>query len=219
MLQVSIEQNTGTQQRYAAMCERVSTFTDRLGTPVDPGIFETVVALNLLGLPTFQSCEGHLDHGSAYPWVICIDQDRSRAFNRMWLYVCDLEKQARDTREKDAYDCYLSADIQLRACVTQWEVKDHFFERITALFDAFYTGQSEQINSARLLVRRLRPGTYRLEPGFSHATKELPAQFAREYLASGQAEMQRFTSFLQRRIFSGDEYESISEQRHNHVFM
>jgi hypothetical protein len=46
------------EQRYQEMHERVSTFTDNLGTTIDPGIFETVVALNLLGLHTFQSCEG-----------------------------------------------------------------------------------------------------------------------------------------------------------------
>lgn len=44
---------------YQEMHARVATFTDKLGTPIDPGIFETVVALNLLGLHTLQSCEGH----------------------------------------------------------------------------------------------------------------------------------------------------------------
>ncbi|MDQ2715442.1 MAG: hypothetical protein M3Z08_11095 [Chloroflexota bacterium] len=45
----------------------VSRFTDRLGTPLETGIIETVIVLNLLGLRTFQSCEGHLTHGCAYP--------------------------------------------------------------------------------------------------------------------------------------------------------
>ena len=35
---------------------------ERLG--VDPGIRETVATLNLLGFPTTESCEGHVDHGN-----------------------------------------------------------------------------------------------------------------------------------------------------------
>jgi hypothetical protein len=42
---------------------------DRLGKPIDTNIFETVVALNVLGVHTTQSCEGHLDWGLPYPWI------------------------------------------------------------------------------------------------------------------------------------------------------
>ena len=44
----------------------------RLGMPIDAGIRETVAVLNLLGLPTTQSCEGHVNdrgHGLPAPWV------------------------------------------------------------------------------------------------------------------------------------------------------
>jgi hypothetical protein len=43
--------------------------TDSLGKPIDTGIFETVVILNLLGFNTSQSCEGHDSWGNSYPWV------------------------------------------------------------------------------------------------------------------------------------------------------
>lgn len=33
--------------------------TDGMGSSIDEGILETVIALNLLGFPTCQSCEGH----------------------------------------------------------------------------------------------------------------------------------------------------------------
>ena len=55
-----------TWQEAAVYFEKV---TDRLGRPIDVGIFDTVVALNVLGIPTLQSCEGHLTHGLPYPWV------------------------------------------------------------------------------------------------------------------------------------------------------
>jgi len=187
------------EQRYQEMCEQVSTFTDKLGAPIDPGIFETVVMLNLLGLHTFQSCEGHLDHGCPYSWVMVVDNDRARAFNRMWLQVCELEEQAKTARTAQAYDCYLSADTHLHAQVAKWEVEDVVFKQITELLDAFYTSQTTYNNPAQLLVRRLHPGTYRIEPGFSLAVKELPDFLKPGYLARGQAEMQAFTTYLKRR--------------------
>jgi hypothetical protein len=199
MVQTPSRNDTRTpEQCYQEMYERVSTFTDKLGMPIDPGIFETVVALNLLGLHTFQSCEGHLDHGCPYPWVTILDEQRARTFNRMWLAVCELEEQAKASKTVTAYDCYLSADIQLRMLLATWEAEDLVFGRITGLLEAFYAEQERQTNPARLLVKRLHPGTYRIEPGFSLVVKELPDDLKAAYLARGQAEMQAFTFSLKR---------------------
>ena len=199
MVQTPSRHDTRTpEQCYQEMHERVATFTDKLGMPIDPGIFETVVALNLLELHTFQSCEGHLDHGCPYPWVTIIDEERSRTFNRTWLSMCVLEEQAKASRTATAYDYYLSADIELRAQLARWEAEDLVFRQITELFDAFYAEQERQTNPPRLLVRRLHPGTYRIEPGFSLVVKELPDDLKATYLARGQAEMQAFTSSLKR---------------------
>jgi hypothetical protein len=56
-------------QRWDEIAEKFSHVNDRIGMPIDGGIFETVVALNALDIPTSMSCEGHLDHGLPYPWV------------------------------------------------------------------------------------------------------------------------------------------------------
>ena len=117
----------------------------------------------------------------------------------MWLSVCELEEQAKASRTTTAYDCYLCADIELRALLVKWEAEDLVFERITELLDAFYVEQERQTNPARLLVRRLHPGTYRIEPGFSLMVKVLPDDLKATYLALGQAEMQAFTTSLKRR--------------------
>lgn len=49
--------------------ERFSSVTDKLGKEIDSGILEAVVALNMLGITTRQSCEGHLERGAPYPWI------------------------------------------------------------------------------------------------------------------------------------------------------
>src|SRR2546421_3486858 len=199
MVQTPNRHDTQTpEHRYQEMHARVATFTDKLGTPIDPAIFETVVALNLLGLHTLQSCEGHLDHGCPYPWVTIRDVERSRTFNRMWLSVCALAEQAKASRTALAYDCYLSADIELRMHLVRWEANDLIFGQITKLLDAFYLEQEKQTHPAHLLVRRFHPGTYRIEPGFSLVENELPDDLKATYLARGQNEMQAFTSSLKR---------------------
>ncbi|HZO75528.1 MAG TPA: hypothetical protein VFB60_25210 [Ktedonobacteraceae bacterium] len=94
-------------------CQAVEQFTDKLGLGIDSGIFETVVALNLLRIQTVQSCEGHLDHGYAYPWITVVDAERKRLLTREWSHICALEDQAKTVGTAEAYNQYLSADIRL----------------------------------------------------------------------------------------------------------
>ena len=42
---------------------------DKLGFPIDEGIFRSVVILNSLGYKTDGSCEGHSDRYNTYPWI------------------------------------------------------------------------------------------------------------------------------------------------------
>lgn len=49
------------ESELARIRTRVRELRDALGKPVEAGIEETVVFLNAHGLPTTQSCEGHLD--------------------------------------------------------------------------------------------------------------------------------------------------------------
>lgn len=187
------------QASWEEACQAVEQFTDKLGLGIDPGIFETVVALNLLRIHTFQSCEGHLDHGYAYPWITVVDAKRKRLLTQEWMHVCTLEKQAKTVGTEEAYHQYLSADTHLRVTIMQWERDNPLFCRLTALLDAFYEEQKTPSSPACLLVERFKfPGTYRIAPGFSTALDELPEHLKASYLKQGQAEMQAFTHFLKR---------------------
>ncbi|HEY4033549.1 MAG TPA: hypothetical protein VGL94_06245 [Ktedonobacteraceae bacterium] len=64
-IQISIEK----EKQWDEIAERASRITDKLGMPIDQGILETVIVLNLLGITTKQSCEGHMDHGIPAPWI------------------------------------------------------------------------------------------------------------------------------------------------------
>jgi len=69
-------------RQWDETAEKFRKVKDKLGCPIDEGIFETVVALNILGITTTMSCEGHLDHGLPYPWVDTLPQD--------YDHLCDL---------------------------------------------------------------------------------------------------------------------------------
>lgn len=181
-------------------CEAVKQLTDLLGNPVDEGIVETVAALNLLGFSTYQSCEGHLDHGAYCPWVMICDPDRRREWDRRLRAVNELEERAKAAQTEDIYDLYLTADTQLQWLIAQWGADDPLYRRLVALLEDFYAERPEQTSPDRLLINRFRsPGMFRIEPGLSRAEDTLPAFLKEAYLKRGQAEMQAFTSYLKRR--------------------
>lgn len=60
---------TSKKQAWQSVVVRMEKVTDRSGTPIDAGIMPLVVALNAHGVNTTFSCEGHLEEGSAFPYV------------------------------------------------------------------------------------------------------------------------------------------------------
>jgi hypothetical protein len=173
-------------------CAAVKQFTDRLGTPIDEGIFESVVVPNLLGLRTFQSCEGHLTHGCAYPWVSLVDPPLSGRFVRRWQNVCQLEEQAKAVGTLETYDTYLAEHAHLQVEMTQWE--DPLSHRVQMLLENFYTDE-RQYTPSRLIVIKHHPGMMRLEPFFGNHMKSPSETLKSAYLTRGQAEMQAFTNY------------------------
>jgi hypothetical protein len=128
------------------------------------------------------------------------DSARCSEFNRAWVRVCELEEQARECGLSQDYDAYLEAEVALRVQVVRWEVDDPCFTRLTALLDRFYSKCPRPPTSARLLVKRFKsPGTYRIAPGFSLVTEELPEPLKASLLAKGREEMLAFTAFLRER--------------------
>lgn len=47
----------------------IERITDSSGCKIDEQVKKTLIALNVLGVPTSASCEGHSDHGMGAPWI------------------------------------------------------------------------------------------------------------------------------------------------------
>lgn len=51
--------------------QQVAGLADRLGEGLDAGMINTVAACRRWGIETTASCQGHHDHGLAFPWLDC----------------------------------------------------------------------------------------------------------------------------------------------------
>ena len=76
--------------------KEVNEMTDIVGHKIDEGIKEAVVAFNINGLHTHNSCEGHIDHGFSYPFVEVVAEEEPR-----WKYEGQEELFKEVAEEKD----------------------------------------------------------------------------------------------------------------------
>jgi hypothetical protein len=159
--------------------------TDRLGYPIDEGIVEMVVALNVCGLPTSQSCAGHLDRGHPYPWIDFQTEECPAWYEQAQEDVC---REGLNAEEEEA------AVAHLMALVAAYHHKDHLYTRLEALLDTFY--ESRPDSEWRVIVHCMRPGYYRMCSACGYTEDEWPENARAENLARAQAEMQAFTMFL-----------------------
>jgi len=92
---------TSTWEETAKQYRRV---VDKLGKKIDEGIFDTVVALNMAGVTTRASCEGHLDWGVPHPWID-IEADVAVKY-RLHLLLSQFYTDRRDAPDFDCTLCF-----------------------------------------------------------------------------------------------------------------
>lgn len=172
-------------QKWNNLEKQFKWATDRIGTHIDPGIMETVIAMNAVGLYTVASCEGHLDHGCTYPWI--------------------------DVSLEEAKDLAQKIIMLLHAGKREDEETQRFMKEHRALLLQAEYGLIEQLNlfyqhhpfnyDRHLSIWRFGNGQPRLQ---SHGAeyqqfREFDEQTVK--LKEYQAEMQAFTDFLKMRFF------------------
>ena len=192
---------TGYERRYREMQATVARMTDKLGLPVDAGIVETVVLLNLFGIPTSASCEGHLEHGTGAPWV---DIEATGVFAQMEVATrlfqqATLRKQelGRVTEEVlQLFEWAHSARLELKRAHVRVR------QRLFALLIDFYAQRSSPFDQ-HLIVQSRPDGKSRLESQGADMQEVLEPSEREQKLRAYQREMQSFTAFLRTRYFAG----------------
>src|SRR6266566_7147705 len=125
-------------QHWDNLVKQFCSISDRLGMPIDDEIFDTVVALNALGITTTMSCAGHItrDEGDIrYPWI-----DFSAS-----------DTEIEDLKKEQAADFYLSEprEVQLQKLAEYRDEMRAFTEFLKTIYlsqhaaDEFHTGAGE----------------------------------------------------------------------------
>ncbi len=175
---------------HTASWEEAEAFVRRIidgqGCPVDEGITETVVALNLLGLHTCQSCEGHLDDGWPYPWVD-FETDEFPAFNQA---LEEASREGLSPGEREA------RGAQLVALAVTLPSRGVLYARLEDLLCAYYRRYPAIPEEWRLVIHRSSPILFRLMPYCGYEAQAWSEEERAQNLKRAQAEMRAFTAFL-----------------------
>lgn len=178
---------TSKQKKLEKVIAWANMVADRIGTPIDKGIKDTVIAFRMLDLNTTASCEGHPSYGVSSPWVNIFApsgvavMDKIMDFRRKTEDKKSLPKRLVTLRNKAMPQCF------------------RYAERVSALVEEFYRSRKFAFESRIILeyrfdgeVRLLCQGAY---PNGARA-KTLRARNLRLF----QKEFRDFTKFLQSKI-------------------
>lgn len=183
------------EQQWADAVQEFTRTVDGIGRHLDKGIFETVVVLNLLGITTKASCEGHLDHGVAAPWVDIA------ALNVRAEYVALIEAIKERDKQVEMQQLSRSEKAALYKRVRECDdalTRKHLpiYKLALEQLDAFYAQRTVPYD--RLLILQNYADSVRLQSqGALFQIADILGDRA-EKLKEYQEEMQAFTDFLKR---------------------
>jgi hypothetical protein len=160
---------------------------DGLGKRIDTGIMAVVVAFNAYGLSTSASCEGHLDHGCAYPWIDVRSSDPRVDEVRQEIAVL-LSEGKKGSEEVE----------QLQIFIHQLNYQEEL--KLIAALDSFYQHHQSSYDQHLVFWHDITGGCRVQSQGAGSQNMRTPDEQLRrqqEY----QAEMQVFADFLKRQFF------------------
>jgi len=210
---------TEKEQKWHTLAAHFYETADCLGHPIDPGIKETVIALNVLGLPTIASCEGHTDHGISAPWVeIALPGEPEEHFAGEKKIYEEIAKKYgvpfEDVKRGTHAEAWLAA---LREASKNQETTEHLAwqkantelmrTKIIPLLEEFY--KDRVVSDAVRISVSEGIGAFRIYNG-GHDYAPVPepiTEGARRALAARikiyRAEMAAFAEFVKQKFFSG----------------
>lgn len=218
--------------RWEQKRAEVEKRTDALGMEIDEGIKDAVIAFNVNGIPTSQSCEGHFengsDHGYPVPWITveAINKPKWRYESEEEIYQQIAEKygvtvdQVLHAENEEAWveveALRLGAEQEETLEYKTWDKEnDILFTKVETLLNEFYTDRNVP-DEVRIIIDR-GAGWFDVHNGGkfyipnsekerlqTELTEEERARIP-EVLKSCQKEMQDFTAFLKNKFLAHKE--------------
>lgn len=161
---------------------------DGMECPLDEGILPTVVAFNLLGLHTCQSCEGHLDYGAPYPWID-FETDEFPAFKQAQEDASSEDLSAEEREKRGAYLVALAQSLTARG-------RGRVYEHLEKLLSTYYEQHPAIAEEWQMIIRWCSPIFFRIMPFCGYDAEDWPETARVENLAHAQAEMQALGHWL-----------------------
>jgi isopenicillin N synthase-like dioxygenase len=204
------------KEHWEALVNHFAQVTDGLGRRIDPEIFETVVALNALGMPTVMSCGGHLDDGRGLllPWVDLQPDDPEiealiQAEERLVEAARTAHQRVTQLRDSNS-DRALLAEAQREANAiykqlndTKWQIRVKHSAlrwRLASYLEQFYEGRLVPFDRRLIMIAGLR--TRLQNQGAVDLYLTAPYDVQRQKLHEYRQEMEEFTKFLKAIYFS-----------------
>lgn len=191
------------QQKLEKIKKHFEKVADKLGKPIDRGIFETVVILNTFGFNTRMSCEGHLKR--AYyigPWVD-IEIKEIPTVKKLKDKISQLMQQANQLKAKNENRKKINTLLAKRNAYSLLILKRNLkiMRQLAALLDEFYQNRKVGFDVRLILDISLQGWTRFLSQG-AMLQDGLQIEEKRENLRKYQQEMKDFTEFLKTKYSS-----------------
>ncbi len=166
------------KQQYANEVQKIARLTDKLGLIIDPGIFDIVVLLRILGINTVSSCEGHLNRITEGPYIM---------FEALEIndYKNSIVNEPHDLKNREY-------KIQYEKAVSN---NTQELNKMLILLDGFYNDRPVAINQ-RLIVRCIGSSTAQLICQGASLAYILNKNERKVLLEKNKLEMRAFANYL-----------------------
>ena len=175
--------NPDKKQKWEEQMKKIEGITDGLGKTIDENIKETVAALNLLGINTVGSCDGHFDRGHVSPWVN-IESDEAI---RLAKTARELELADRTAELKGVADEIINLNLLERG-------------KLVDYLEEFYANRQTPYIK-RLVIQPMHWGKGRIASQGSYFWDAQDKETRSKNLPEYQEEMHDFTQFLKEKYF------------------
>jgi hypothetical protein len=205
---------TESETLWKAKAAEIEKRTDALDSPIDRRIKDPVIALNLLGIPTAASCEGHAMHGSAAPWIeiAAPGEPEQRYINEKQIFQIiankygikyeDLRRGSPDAAWAEA--SYEASRNDETPEYKQWrEANQDIAQKLVAILKQFYSDR-EAPPDVQIILTINEWGTHTMHnkgEDYKNNTEQLSSEERLERLKRlrhYQSEFHNFTEFLRK---------------------
>jgi len=206
------------EERLENIRSGLEKVTDAVGKPIDEGIKESVAVFNAVGLPTYESCEGHKNtaEGRPYPWIAIINDSEPderyvgerEAFKKAAQeYNVPLDDLVKKFEPNDVWNKVMD-EVMPRGETDEYcawgERNQALYEYAGTLLDEFY--KERTVDADVQLVRVLGAGNefevHSEQTVDFDELSEIEKQGVLAKLPIRQKEMAEFTKFLKNHYFS-----------------